>query len=224
MTVKEIGRMFHRDISWVSHRLRLLKVPEPWRSQLISGELVESKALFLVGKDKDKEFYEAVRLDQEQHPDRWRTREQWEFQINKIMASIKRGRASVDAKQPRGQTPGQACEVPLPPFQSQPINKAATSNKAGNNAKPSVRSVHGQTDTTASSSEPPNIGDSIPSVSRMLTDDQVRDMVQPYAKSRADLVAIRNHCRYCLEELAANRPSQRKYAGRTKRVPARASA
>jgi ParB/RepB/Spo0J family partition protein len=221
MTTDEIGKMFHHKRAWVCELLRLLKLPEPWRSQLIAGELDKARTRLLVGNGRDKEFYEAVRTDQEEHPDRWRTRNQWELNVKKILNQIERHKSKADSNtRTCARSAGPEDCQPVKTLKSQPVAKTVLPGKASNGDKPADRPI----DAPASSDESPSTNDSTPISVRLLTDDQVRKLVEPYAHSNPDLVAIRNQCRDCILELAVNQPRKHQCTGRTKRPRASASA
>lgn len=70
-TQKTLAERLHRDPSFISNRIRLLSLPEEWRSQILNGELLPTQARLLVPWADRPAVLESIRarLDNIVKPD-----------------------------------------------------------------------------------------------------------------------------------------------------------
>lgn len=85
MTQVKVAKLLgFKHESSVSNVLRLLRLPDPWRAQMASGELEESKARLLLPFVDRPEVLEEVKRDQLANDWAWETRKAWENNLKLI--------------------------------------------------------------------------------------------------------------------------------------------
>lgn len=88
MTQEDVAKQLTWHPSSVCNVLRLLRLPDPWRSALAAGELSETKARLLVSYVDQPDILDAIRRDIEQNEWAWRTRIDWQRQIPLIAEKV----------------------------------------------------------------------------------------------------------------------------------------
>lgn len=112
---KQVG--FKSEAS-VANSLRLLRLPDPWRSMVASGELQESKARCLVSYAEQPEILDAIRRDVETNAWAWRSRDDWERNVKIVAERV---------VTPPGDTPPQTA--------GKPLNRTHSAKAVGNTAR-----------------------------------------------------------------------------------------
>lgn len=88
MKVYEVADRIRRDPSYVSSHISLTRLPDPWRTQLLTGKLPWTKPRILVRYLDRPDILKEIDRKQRLLPSEWETREQWKTGCEKIAADV----------------------------------------------------------------------------------------------------------------------------------------
>jgi len=86
MTNKQMSQIFGNKESWSTNLRRLLKLPEHIKQRLISGEIFETQARYLLRFVDRPHVLAAIEEDLDSSPELWRTRSEFEERAEQIAA------------------------------------------------------------------------------------------------------------------------------------------
>lgn len=109
LTVKQIAAQFHRSETWCTRKLSLLRLKEPWRGRLLSGEINESEAELVARANPDVQ--QALDVARNKNPSAFRTREQWRTNIRAITQQMNGKPAESEASEQEAETSSRPSEA-----------------------------------------------------------------------------------------------------------------
>lgn len=174
MTHVEIAKRLGRSAPYVTNSVRLLRLPEPWRSDVLAGKLKETKARCLLPYVEQPEILDAIRRDIEQNAWAWRTRDDWERNAKLVAQRV-------------------ICvnDDPTPEEISQMTAQRAARPLRGDHSAQAIGN-------TASAPRKPQ-----EPAEASLTTDEALQLLEPYRGRPADLAAIRDAAELLLAETDA---------------------
>jgi len=88
LTQAVVAARYGHQTAWATRTLALLKLPEPWRGRLASGEMTSRMGYALHAYAERPDVLAAVDLDRARNPDDWESSRQFEARLAEIVARL----------------------------------------------------------------------------------------------------------------------------------------